>query len=259
MRKYLSHIEISMKNQNFYKINLFFGVFALLLSIVCLRELWQALYIKDELSLPKILSYSTLSFLLTSFIVQAFSGYVSDRVRNGDIILDLLRPWSFYLSLLSRSTGISISFFITRTIPLIIIIYVIYGFPEVVFNHIAWIIISILMAYMISFGIYYIISLMSFYFTEVWGLELIVVVLFMNVFSGAIIPLSLYPDGFRTIIYYLPFRAIYDIPLSISVGSIIGKDIIINLGIQVFWVIFLYIIGFFFLKKVEKKIIISGG
>lgn len=263
MRKYVSHMFIIMRNQQQYKLNLLFSTFGILIMIICLRELWSSLYANNQvsraMSLEKMLLYSTASFIISSFMIRPFAGAVSERIKSGLIVIDLLRPWSFFGFMLSRTFGEMIGNLLTKSLILLIFVLAIYGVnTNIPLNYFPFLI-SLSLSFFVAFGIYYLIALLSFKLTEVWGIDLLFSTLFLNVFSGAVIPLWIYPNGLRNIIYYLPFRAIYDIPLSILVGQIAGKEIFVNIAFQVIWAIFLFISGIGIFRRVINKLIISGG
>jgi ABC-2 type transport system permease protein len=99
------------------------------------------------------------------------------------------------------------------------------------------------------------------YTESTWGINIVkeTIVLLL---SGATIPLAFFPDGFRKVVEYLPFRAVYDIPLSILLkknGTDTFEGLLPMLGIQLFWCVVLTIAGNLFWNHAVKRITVNGG
>lgn len=78
-------------------------------------------------------------------------------------------------------------------------------------------------------------------------------------FSGLIIPVPLMPNKLKELVYILPFRYTSDLPFRIYVGNIGIKEAVISIGVQVFWIALLIILGRFWMKKALKRVVIQGG
>ena len=80
--------------------------------------------------------------------------------------------------------------------------------------------------------------------------------------SGASIPLAFFPEGLRQAVEYLPFRAVYDIPLTVLLakgGTDTAAGLLSRLGIQLFWCVVLTVCGNLFWNHAVKKITVNGG
>jgi ABC-2 type transport system permease protein len=79
-------------------------------------------------------------------------------------------------------------------------------------------------------------------------------------FSGATIPLAFFPEGLRRVVDFLPFRAVYDSPLTILLGGTqITEDVMNTLLIQLIWVVILGIFSRGFWKISLRQITVNGG
>src|SRR5205823_5005346 len=118
---------------------------------------------------------------------------------------------------------------------------------------------AILMAFMLSFTIDYMVGLTAFYTESIWGLSTTkeVIVTFL---SGALVPLAFFPAGAQSVLQWLPFRAIYSIPLTILTNADLGVlDYLGMLGIQLFWVIVLVGASRLWYHKALKVLTVNGG
>ena len=102
-----------------------------------------------------------------------------------------------------------------------------------------------------------IVATICLYTESTWGINMVkeCIVLLL---SGASIPLAFFPAGLRNIVQYLPFRCIYDTPLSVLLqknGYTWGTGLLSSLLLQLAWCIALGIIGSVFWRVSLKKII----
>ena len=99
------------------------------------------------------------------------------------------------------------------------------------------------------------------YTESTWGINIVkeTIVLLL---SGASIPLAFFPEKARIVVSYLPFRAVYDIPLSILLGKS-GSDnwqgLVSLFGLQVIWLVVLTAAGNLFWNCSVKKVTVNGG
>ena len=80
--------------------------------------------------------------------------------------------------------------------------------------------------------------------------------------SGASIPLAFFPEKARMIVQYLPFRAVYDIPLSILLeknGSDTWQGLLSLFAMQIVWLAVLALAGNLFWNCAVKKVTVNGG
>ena len=78
--------------------------------------------------------------------------------------------------------------------------------------------------------------------------------------SGATIPLAFFPHAFQTVVMYLPFQAIYNVPLQILISdSLSFVDYGKYLGIQAFWSLVMILLARLFFRHASKVITVNGG
>ena len=247
-----------------YKADFFMYFFGIILEIVVMSSIWTVLFKnKPEIggsTLKGMITYSVLVFVLNSLMGRfRIYNFIVSKIRTGDIALELLRPINFQLNIFSKTIGMSLFQLIFIATPFTIIAFFSFGLtpPKDVFTLILFII-SVLMSYMVNFGIFYIFSLSIFFTIENFG---IVATFYItsSFFSGLIIPLWLFPPFLKNIALFLPFHTVFYTPVSIYLSKITGIDILYSFLLQLFWIVILYVAGFFLWKLTEKKIIIQGG
>ena len=74
--------------------------------------------------------------------------------------------------------------------------------------------------------------------------------------------LAFFPEGLRRAVEYLPFRAVYDIPLTVLLaknGTDTFAGLLPVLGVQLFWCAVLTVCGNLFWNHAVKRITVNGG
>ena len=91
-----------------------------------------------------------------------------------------------------------------------------------------------------------------------WGIITIKNV-FVNILSGALLPLWFMPEAIRKVISFTPFESIYFTPVRIYLGEISGMDMVSEMAMQLLWIVILGVIANMFWKKGVKKLVVQGG
>jgi ABC-2 type transport system permease protein len=122
-------------------------------------------------------------------------------------------------------------------------------------------VISLTMALIINFNIDMLVAPICLYTESTWGINMVkeTIVLLL---SGATIPLAFFPDSIRRVVEYMPFRAVYDMPLTILLnkdGANTMNGLLSMLGTQLIWCIVLTIAGNLFWNHAVKRITVNGG
>ena len=87
----------------------------------------------------------------------------------------------------------------------------------------------------------------------------VIFVILADFLAGGYIPIPFFPEPFRSIAELLPFAAMQNMPLRIYSGDIAGMDAIRGIGLQLFWVAAMLIVGKLLMKHSLKRVIAQGG
>ena len=159
---------------------------------------------------PGLAGYSTASALTFVVVGQAlmttfavFGGMIDVpwRVESGAIVVDLARPFGFMRWWLARELGRAAVFLGSRALPAGIVGVTVFGvlLPASAAAGAAFAV-SLLLALLVGFGIRYLVALSVFWVTDVRGV-LAVSSLALTFFSGAVLPLTIFPGTFEVTSY----------------------------------------------------------
>ncbi|MFC7640025.1 ABC transporter permease [Streptosporangium lutulentum] len=181
-------------------------VFGILRAYV-LIALWEA---RPGLAGYDLADAVTFCFLSQAFIgpMQVFGGglEISDRVRTGDISVDLVRPASLQLWNLSDDLGRAAYLLLLRSLPPTAVGAALFGLI-VPSDPATWAFFaaSFILAVIVSFGWRYLIALSSCWIIDDRGVQSLSLVMTFF-FSGMVLPLNLFPGWLGTLAGALPGR-----------------------------------------------------
>ncbi len=265
MRKYLAITKNMFQTTIAWRFHFFMTSFSNIVFLVFLYFLWSAIFesagtetIKGQ-TFDQVFVYMA----IVSSVVVLFKTYteweISNKIIDGNIIMDLIKPLDLQMQYFARSLGAVLFNGITITLPVMIVVYIVWG--EFVNGGVAllWFTLSALLAYGISFLFDYITGVISFYTESIWGISIVkeTTILF---FAGAVVPLTFFPERMQTVLAFLPFQAIYHTPITILTNtSIATTEIVQMLAVQLFWVTILIIASRLFYNRSLKTVTVNGG
>ncbi|GEM_PF-783504 len=266
MIKYVSISIIAFKHLYVYKLDILLRLITAFLTVFALKELWTVIYHSGDnvadssgVSLVSMTTYAMASHILRAILAQDLSIEVEHRVRNGDIVFDIMKPWNYMIMQLSRVIGQSLYSTLFIVIPLLLTCSLMFPFesPDDPLQ-LMTVLISVTLAFFINFMINFLISLLAFLFTSVWGFEFVKWVL-IEVFSGLWIPIWFFPEAASRILFMLPFQAIYHTPLSIFIGRFSELEALKHIGVQAIWLVLLAILSQSAYVFLRRQLQIAGG
>jgi len=77
--------------------------------------------------------------------------------------------------------------------------------------------------------------------------------------SGQLVPLAVFPDSMRSVLSWLPFAGMVDIPFSIWTGAAPPQEWGLLLSRQVGWTIVLILVGRWTLARGLRRLAVQGG
>jgi ABC-2 type transport system permease protein len=262
-RGYLKLAQVSLQMMLAYRTATLIWCLWGVLRIYLMRVFWTAVYdgggAVEGITLPMMITYATLAGV-QGFVTHCDVHWeVQHRVRDGSIVIDLLRPYGFLRFLLARSVGDSLLWggLMAGLILAASLLFVDLQPPASLEACLAYLV-SLVLALGVNFLISTLVGLVAFWTLELFGFN--VIVRFLSEFlSGGLVPLWFLPPWARWIAELLPFQSLAHLPLSIYVGKIEGAAISVALLKQAAWIAVLSALAWLIWKAAERKIIVQGG
>jgi len=79
------------------------------------------------------------------------------------------------------------------------------------------------------------------------------------VFSGNLIPLTIFPDWMHVALFVQPFAGLVDIPFRIYTGNLTGGAAWAGIALQALWTIVIVALGRAWMARVMRRLAMQGG
>ncbi|MEU0883949.1 ABC-2 family transporter protein [Lentzea sp. NPDC005914] len=193
---------------------------------------------------------------LLGFILLWGNNELAERVRSGDVVVDLYRPWNLQGALLAEDLGRGGYAFLARLAPPMLIGMLLFPFqfPEHAYQ---WplFLVSAVIALVICFGCRFLIEISAFWLLDNRGLFG-----FWNVTSGLLcgltVPIAFFPQWAREVLWMTPFPALLQAPVDVFLGHGNAGKLLLY---QAFWAVVILALGHFALQRAVRKVVVHGG
>jgi ABC-2 type transport system permease protein len=233
-----------------------------LIQLVILYSLWTAVYGQRSeiagLTASEMLTYAVIAWLLGQY-VYGVGAELAVEVRDGNVAVELLRPYDMLHKMVALDFGRVLSSMVRDALPVWVIAFLFFGIAAPV----SWeatllFMLSALLGMLIGAQMDLMIGVLSFYLVYVWGLRVLREAIF-RFFTGALVPLALFPDWLMSISKFLPFQHMVHVPVSIYIGKISGWAVLEALLLQVVWLFIVVTFIRICWRIALRKVTIFGG
>ncbi|EFL25747.1 putative membrane protein (DUF990 family) [Streptomyces himastatinicus ATCC 53653] len=188
-----------------------------------------------------------------------FQDELQERIRSGDIAVDLYRPVDLQLWWLASDLGRAAFQLVGRGIVPMVCGALAFeltlpGSPLTWL----WFLLSVVLAVCVGFAVRYLVALAAFWLLDGTGLSLMSGLLCMF-FSGMVLPLNVFPGRLGEIAEALPWAAMLQVPADVFLGRRHGSAVLGALAFQAGWVVVLFAAGRALQSVATRKVVVQGG
>ena len=262
MRAYMEFAMKKFQNKMTYRLEFFMGIVNMFITIVVYLCIYKALYGDakevDGISFAMVATNFVISLGLSSAF-EYNEMFLQNKVHDGSITNEFLKPVNFKLRLLAENIGEGIFKIVFHFLPaLVLTLFYTKLCPPKSLLHLGIMIVSVGLGYLILWPLGFIVQTWSFWLFSVWGIMTIKNVI-VKILSGTLLPLWFMPPIIKKIIAFTPFESIYFTPVQIYLGQIQGMELLEKLAIQLMWILILWCVANAFWKRGVKKLVVQGG
>ncbi|MDK9500111.1 ABC-2 family transporter protein [Streptomyces katrae] len=195
-----------------------------------------------------------------SLIGGGFQEELQERIRTGDIAVDLYRPADLQAWWLAADLGRAGFQLLGRgVLPLVAGAFAFtLALPS---DPLRWLLflVSVCLGLVVGFGVRYLLGLAAFWLLDGAGVNLMATV--VTIFcSGMLLPLTVFPGGFGELVRLLPWAAMLQVPLDVLLGTHAGAGGAVRaLGFQAAWALALLGAGRLVQSAATRKVVVQGG
>lgn len=182
-----------------------------------------------------------------------------ERIRSGDVAIDLYRPVGFVAWFLAGDLGRAAYHLLTRGLAPTLVGLALFdvALPPSPLHALVFAA-SLPLAVTVSFGIRFLVAATAFWVLDASGLRVLSGALAIF-FSGMMLPLVLFPGWLGTLAEALPWSAFIQVPIDIWLGQHDGLGLLGALGFQLLWVAVLLGCCELVLRAATRKVVVQGG
>lgn len=184
---------------------------------------------------------------------------LADRIRTGDVAVDLARPVDVQFGFLAADLGRAAYQLLPRGLPPLLVGALTFGLtmPSGIGPYLGGLL-SVLLAIGISFGCRFLVNLSAFWLLDLRGAMTVYVVL-SNVLCGLFVPVAWFPGWLHAIAQATPFPSILQTPADLLTGRVAGPAAFDQLGVQALWLIAVLLLGRIVLRRATRRLVVQGG
>jgi ABC-2 type transport system permease protein len=233
-------------------------VFGLILVMVY-EAFYRSSSAPQPMSLDEVRSYVWLGQAMLGLLPWNVEGELRAMIRSGGVAYELLRPLRLYPLWYARTLASRLAPTLLRAIPILVLAFAFFGLrlppsPAAALAYLAATAGAVALgaALTVVFTVSLLWTVSGEGITQL-GTALVVIL------SGMAVPIPLFPDAIRTVIEFLPFRGLVDIPFRLYVGNLPPSAVLPLLGHQLAWTAALVALGALLLRRGLQRLEIQGG
>jgi len=117
---------------------------------------------------------------------------------------------------------------------------------------------SVIIGISISFTLRFLLNLIAFWTVDVRGFVGLYFVL-VGPLCGLFVPIHMFPEGLRSVINALPFPWMFQAPIDVLSGRVLGGAAWRVIMIQILWLAALLVVGRLVLRRATHRLVVQGG
>lgn len=263
MSAYLYILKLRLLSALNYRFEVFAYLVTNIIMLLATVFLWQTTYrgvaAVDGVAQRQMITYAILSLLLSNLFQTPVQNTIVDHMREGQIAIDLIRPFNLLLQWLADDLGAALASGVQYLIPLLVLALAFIQVPWPASLQAGLLFIpSCLLSYAILWLLSAQVGVIALWTMSLGNMGLVKDAL-VRALSGSIVPIWFFPSWFQAISRYLPFQYIYQTPLGIYIGKIPPDQALQAMATQVVWTVGLGLILQALWTYARKRVLVQGG
>lgn len=267
-RRYFPFMQTGMQTLIMYRMNFFGFVIGGLIYCFVMFYLWRAVF--DSVGGGLFMGFSMTEMVLYLFLANTtsqltysqVSSNIGEEIKDGSIVMRLIKPVNTDWSYLFHELGSALLKLLILGLPMIVGLEI-YRFAvtgQVLFrpDAFALYLLSVILAYIISFRVNLCFGFVAFYVKNLWGFNILKNSI-IGFLAGNLIPLAFMPPVLRTTLEYMPFASMGYTPVMIYMGKYSPQEVALRLLIQILWAAALYGLSRLIWRGAFRRLSVQGG
>jgi len=264
MTAYIYIIRMNLLSSLAYRFEVFSSIITNFIVMFAGVFVWKAAYTGMPSSVEGVNERQMVTYVIVSFLIGGLfdigvAWIIGEKMREGTIVSDFIRPLNPFFCWLMEDIGRSLNALFLQFLPLLLISTLVFGFSLPCSLGAAVLFIpSCILSYFILWLIYAITGLLAFWIIDLRNMGNVTYII-ISILSGSMVPLWFFPEGIQSVSRFLPFQYTYQTPLGIYIGKITLNDAIPSMLLQVLWVLLLSGLACVMWNRAKKRLLVQGG
>jgi ABC-2 type transport system permease protein len=258
---YIEFAKKAFSREATYRVEVFTSVGSLFVRVYLLRSLWTALYAQNVapagIPLHAMITYTTVALLMSLVLEVDGTRMIREKVREGTIAVDLMKPISLPLYFFSDGFGQTL-WNALLIVPALVCALLLVRVDVPAAPAFAMFLLAFALGYCVNFFLNFLMNTVAFWTLETFAIQLMVRWV-SDLLSGQILPLSLFPGILGRLVNALPFASIYSTPLRIYIGQTSGDEALRAMLAQCAWLLAFGLLSAFVWRLAQRRVIVQGG
>jgi ABC-2 type transport system permease protein len=185
---------------------------------------------------------------------------IADRIKDGSIAVDFLRPLDVQGAAVATEVGKSLFALIPRGIPSVLIGALLVGMalPDSAASY-ALGLVSMLLGIVVSAAtVYLLVAAPGFWLVETRGLQILYMVV-SGFLAGLFVPVWLFPGWLQAVAQATPFPSMLMYPVDVLSGRVDASGALLLVGVQAAWLVGVLGLGQFLTRAGRRHLEVQGG
>jgi len=258
INRQLAIMQLSFKQMWAYKFDFVMWAVSHPLRLLVYYFLWKAIYTNMGQAVIRGFTFNQMVsyYLLGTVIAITTSTWVdstlANKIKHGHLIKDLVKPYQFFTFQLSSDVGERVLAFIIQCVPLLAFGVLFLSTIPYSPVHLVIFAVSLMLALVLHYALVFLFGTLAFWVKEYRGIRTVRHGIFA-IASGAIIPLTFFPEVAQKIFSFLPFQYMHYTPILIFNGQLSIAQSINAIAIQAAWIVGLILLYRWVWKRALKK------
>ncbi|HEV7558303.1 MAG TPA: ABC-2 family transporter protein [Kofleriaceae bacterium] len=244
---------------------LFTQVFFGLVRVMILVAFYAASSQPVPMSLDEVIGYIWLGQATLLLVPWRNDADIAEQIRTGNVVYELTRPLDLYGIWFARAIAWRTAPVLLRMLPMFVVAMLIipavlpgWGLAAPSAAAFAMWVACFAGAVLLSAALTTLMNVTLMWTIAGDGVPMMIASL-ATMFGGLVIPLALFPDWAKPILYALPFAGLLDFPSRVFTGNISADHAVWVVADQLAWTAALIALGRWLLSRGVRRLVVQGG
>lgn len=184
---------------------------------------------------------------------------VAERIKDGDVAVDFLRPLDVQAASITTEVGQSLFALLPRGLPSVAIGALVVGM-DLPSNPVSYLIgtLSVLLAITLAAATVYLVAATGFWLVDARGVQILYMVV-SGFLAGLFVPIRIFPGWLEALAQATPFPSMLMYPVDILSGRVTPTQGVLLVGVQLGWLAAVLLVGHLMTRAGRRILEVQGG